>query len=260
MKQFIKKFFFIIIIILSLIIFHSCKKENSKEIVIEEIKPGQQIKQKININGKEIRFLLFIPDKYFSETDKKWPTIIFYHGAYENGTNIELVRTNGIPKIVDKRKDFPFIVISPQYELDANYALINEVSILTYNKFIDFLINKYKIDEKRLYLTGLSYGGYMTWKKAMEHSDKFAAIAPVCGFSSYENFNNPKIPDNIINIKNMPVWVFHGANDTEVSIKHADIMVDELKKLGADINYTVFQNSGHDIWGEVYEKDDALYD
>ena len=94
--------------------------------------------------------------------------------AGESGDDLSLVKTHGPPKIVETRRDFPFIVVSPQcprrgWNADAVNALLDEV------------LAKYRVDADRVYLTGLSMGGYGTWHLAAIHPERFAAIAPICG-------------------------------------------------------------------------------
>lgn len=210
-------------------------------------------------NNESIRYLLYLPENYYKDSTKKWPIIIFYHGSGECGKNLNLLKKHGIPKFVENKKDFPFIVISPQYELDENYNILNDTSIKTYNLFIQHIISVYKIDPKRIYLTGLSFGGHITWKKALQHPYIFTAIAPVCGYPNNENFNNPKVPENISVLKNMPIWIFHGAKDNKVNIIHSNIMANSLKKINKNLKYTIFPDKGHNIQYDVYEKNENLY-
>lgn len=247
----------IFIICLIFFLLSNCKGKN--DMVIS----GKQTEQKFTkftSNGKEeIRYLLYLPED-FKNKKNKFPLILFFHGSGESGVNLQLIKKNGIPKIVEKKRNFPFVVISPQYELDRYFRLINQPSVKTYDAFFDFIINKYNIDKKRIYITGLSYGGYLTWKISIEHPERFAAIAPVCGFGVSESMKNPlKIPEDLDKIKDIPIHVFHGENDDTVPIFNSIIMVDALKKIGANVKLTIYPNVGHNSWVNAYEKNNSLY-
>jgi len=109
-------------------------------------------------------------------------------------------------------------------------------------KFIERLLVEYNVDEDRVYLTGLSMGGYGTWFTSMARPDLFAAIAPVCGGGMAWNAG----------VLNMPVWVFHGAEDNVVSPVQSDEMVNALKASGADVTYTKLEGVGHNVWEHAY--------
>jgi predicted peptidase len=104
-------------------------------------------------------------------------------------------------------------------------------------------MDKYKVDKQRVYLTGVSLGGYGTWSMARRFPDYFAAIVPICGGGSRSRLER---------LKNMPIWVFHGAKDETVSIKESERMVDALKALDGNVRFTVYPETGHDAWTETY--------
>src|SRR5688572_30823837 len=148
-------------------------------------------------------YLLFLPEAYGKDPAKKWPTILFLHGAGERGSDVNLVKVHGPPKIVEQKKDFPFIVISPQcpsgewWDPQTLIALLDEVSA------------DHAVDPDRVYLTGLSMGGYGTWETAIRYPDRFAAIAPICGGGNKHRVRG---------IKHVPTWVFHGDKDGAVPV------------------------------------------
>ncbi len=188
----------------------------------------------------QLNYLLFLPKDYYSEPEKKFPMILFLHGAGERGDNLELLKLHGIPKIVEKNEDFPFIAVSPQcpaeswwtFELEALEALLNDI------------INKYKVDKDRIYLTGLSMGGFGTWSLAIRNPDTFAAIAPICGGGD---------PQKVCAIKDVPTWVFHGAKDEIVPLQQSENMVKALKECGGDVQFTIYPEAGHDSWTMTYD-------
>ncbi|HTX88016.1 MAG TPA: prolyl oligopeptidase family serine peptidase [Bacteroidales bacterium] len=181
-------------------------------------------------------FLLFLPEKY-GQKDQTWPMILFLHGSGERGTNLELVKKQGPPRMVDTLPDFPFIVVSPQ--APGNGTWVPE----ELNALMEILVHKLAIDRSRIYLTGLSMGGRGTWEFATEYPEWFAAIAPLCGGGD---------PDRACRLKEVPVWAFHGAQDNVVPIKEQQDMVDALKECGGDVKFTIYPDAGHDVWTKAY--------
>ncbi len=104
-----------------------------------------------------------------------------------------------------------------------------------------------KVDPDRVYLTGLSMGGYGTWETAFKYPDLFAAIIPICGRGD---------PSMAERIKQVPVWIFHGAQDTVVPIKHSDAMFKTLEPYG-NVKYTIYPDAEHDSWTETYENNEV---
>src|SRR4029453_9050285 len=123
----------------------------------------------------QANYLLFLPQDYTRIGMKRWPMILFLHGAGDRGTNLTKVALHGPPKIVKARPDFPFLVVSPQCPNDQSWS---EDVLLA---LLDEIIRQYKGDQSRIYLTGLRMGGYGTWHFGLNHPDRFAAIAPICG-------------------------------------------------------------------------------
>lgn len=205
-----------------------------------DAQPGQSARKL----DKEIKatvkadYLLFLPQEYGKDPAKKWPVILFLHGAGERGADINRVKAHGPPNIVEQKKDFPFIVISPQcpegqwWDPQVVVALLDEVSAA------------HAVDTDRVYLTGLSMGGYGTWETAIRYPDRFAAIAPICGGG---------IPYRVGAIRHVPTWVFHGDKDTAVPVGRSIEMVDALKRSGADVQFTRYPDAGHDSWTETYD-------
>jgi predicted peptidase len=110
---------------------------------------------------------------------------------------------------------------------------------------LDDLEAKYRIDRERIYVTGLSMGGYGTWALALRYPGRFAAIAPICGGGD---------PADAARIRDVPTWVFHGAKDTLVPVQLSEEMVAALRKSGAgDVRLTVYPDAGHDAWTETYD-------
>ncbi|MCL5280100.1 MAG: prolyl oligopeptidase family serine peptidase [Planctomycetes bacterium] len=187
-----------------------------------------------------LKYLLYLPQGYGEKKDQKWPLVLFLHGAGERGNDLNLVKKHGPPKLIDQGKEFPFIVVSPQCpisswwpeQVDALAALLDEVQ------------SKYAVDADRVYLTGLSMGGFGTWTLATRYPDRFAALAPICGGGDKYLVSR---------LKSVPVWVFHGAKDPVVPLQASTEMVEALKKAGGDVQFTVYPEAQHDSWTETYD-------
>ncbi len=189
------------------------------------------------------RFLLYLPQAYDAAVTKKWPLIIFLHGSGERGDDLEQVKQHGPPKMVQSNADFPFIVVSPQAPADTSWDSD------TVNALLDELMARLPVDADRIYLTGLSLGGYGTWNIAADHPERFAAIAPICGAGE---------TDNACRLKNVPIWAFHGGSDSVVPLKDDQDMVDAVKACGGDVKFTVYPGVDHDSWTRTYANP-ALY-
>ncbi|HWI57147.1 MAG TPA: prolyl oligopeptidase family serine peptidase, partial [Bacillota bacterium] len=195
----------------------------------------------------EANYLLYLPQDYDAKSGKRWPLMLFLHGAGERGTNVWKVATHGPPKNVKNTTNFPFIVVSPQcpegqiWSNDILLALLDEIS------------STYAVDTNRVYLTGLSMGGYGTWRLGLAHPERFAAIVPICGggemitvlLSSWERAQA---------LKTLGVWAFHGGKDPVVPLAESQRMVDALKKVGVqEVKFTVYPEASHDSWTETYQ-------
>ena len=167
----------------------------------EPMKVDNKIVQEVDLN-----YLLFLPESYNNDQETNWPLILFLHGIGERGNDLELLKIHGIPKIVEKEKKFPFIAISPQ--CPADYDWRDGIMQETLLELLEKTLNNYRVDKDRVYITGLSMGGYGTWALATKRPDLFAAAVPICGGGD---------PSTASLLKNLPIWVFHGARD-KVSI------------------------------------------
>src|SRR4030066_1336392 len=134
-----------------------------------------QIFEKVITKTLNCQYLLFLPEGYENK-QQRWPMILFLHGAGERGNDLNLVKKHGLPKIIEQQKDFPFIVVSPQCPQGQWWTEKVEVLI----NLLDEIVNRYNVDTERIYLTGLSMGGYGTWTLAAAYPERFAAIAPIC--------------------------------------------------------------------------------
>lgn len=200
--------------------------------------PGQQAKsfeKKITVPAK-LEYLLSLPADY-GKSRKAWPLVLFLHGAGESGNDLNKVKVHGPPKLVDVNGPFPFILVSPQSPGRGwNPDVLNAL--------LDSVIKAYHVDKDRVYLTGLSMGGYGTWALAAAYPGKFAALAPICGGGN---------PAEAGKLARLPIWVFHGAKDTTVPLKRSEEMVEALKAAGGSPKFTVYPDAGHDSWTATYD-------
>jgi predicted peptidase len=208
-----------------------------------------QTAKKINIETKkvpELNYLEYLPENYNSKDGKKYPLIIFLHGAGERGNDIEKVKVHGIPKLVEQKAEvlqkYEFIAISPQCPSGQNWNAINNALI----KLIKNCIEELNVDTSRIYLTGLSMGGFGTWNLICKYPHAFAAAAPICGGLSGDG--SEKLND----ITHVPLWVFHGAKDTAVHLSGSANPVAKLNELDANVKFTVYPELEHDSWTITY--------
>jgi len=201
----------------------------------------------------EVNYLLFLPKGYDSKSKRRWPLILFLHGAGERGTNVWKVATHGPPKIATAQPDFPFIVVSPQCPDGQTWSKDVLLGLL------DDIVARYAVDKGRVYLTGLSMGGYGTWDLGLSYPERFAAIVPICGGGQMITILLSG-GNKAAALKSLGVWAFHGAKDPVVPPEESKRMVEALKRAGVpEVKFTVYPEAQHDAWTETYNNP-ALYD
>ena len=193
--------------------------------------------------GNEFEFDFVSYEPY--ENSKGLPIIIQLHGAGERGNgDLEKMDVHGFSHLL-KKQDFPCVVVMPQCPQNTFWAARVESII----RFIDAMKKKYNSDENKVYLCGISMGGYGTWYTAMARPDLFAAIAPVCGGGMAWNAGT----------LTMPVMVYHGADDKLVSVNQSDEMVYALRTLGRDVTYHRIDGVGHNVWDKTFDEELMLW-
>lgn len=205
-----------------------------------------------NIHQKTVRYdyLTYLPEKYNLDSTLRWPLIIYLHGGSDRGTNLNKLYSSGIPDQIYRGRSFPFIVIAPQCPLNLRWETDNWFETL-----FKEISEKYRIDTNRIYLTGFSLGGSGTWYIATKYPRRFAAIAPMTGFTSHNEF----ISRNVGKLKDMPIWAFHGKMDMTVPYEETERIVKKLQKRNKDLKFTSEPTIGHWIHWTVYPNQD-LYD
>jgi predicted peptidase len=199
---------------------------------------------------QDLDYLLFLPADYDSARAEGWPMILFLHGAGERGADLSRVKVHGPPKQVQSNPEFPFVLVSPQCPEGKTW----DVSQL--NGLLDDVIAKHNIDKTRVYLTGLSMGGFGTWSMGIANPERFAAIAPICGGGQRLSVLLAGSEQKQA-LKTLPVWAFHGGMDSVVAVEESQRMVDALKRLGAEnVKLTIYPDAGHDSWTQTYDDPD----
>ena len=213
---------------------------------------AKQFKVNKGKNGT-VNYLLFLPKDYAKKSGKTWPLILFLHGSGERGSNVWKVATHGPPSRVAAEPDFPFIIVSPQCPEGEHWSNDTLLALL------DEVLRNYAADPARVYLTGLSMGGYGTWDLGLSHPERFAAIVPICGggemisvlLSSREKAEA---------LKRLGIWAFHGAKDPVVPVEESQRMVDAANKAGVtEAKLTVYPEAEHNSWTQTYNNPE-LYD
>jgi len=201
--------------------------------------PGSQVAQKIEGNFS-LNYLAYLPVDYDTNRKEGFPLILFLHGSGERGDSVEKVNAWGPPRIA-MEKGLPFIVISPQCPLNESWISM----LLPLRTLLDQVIKDYHLDTNRVYLTGLSMGGFGTFAFSQAYPKYFAAIAPVCGGGT---------PGLIKYSKKLPTLVFHGDADNVVSPVNSQLMVDALKEAGAEVKFTLYPGVDHFSWIPAYNE------
>jgi predicted peptidase len=221
------------------------------------IKPGLQTECQAAIQYCEdarqveaqIPFLLFVPADYRAD-GARWPLLLFLHGLGESGTGqLDRVKIHGPAGYVDKDPDFPFILVSPQCPPPPEDAYRTAWSAPQLAALLDHVCARMLVDSRRVYVTGLSMGGFGTWRLAASYPDRFAAIAPICGGGELQY---------AAALKDLPIWSFHGAKDTVVPLEESQQMVDAINRLGGNAKLTVYPDVEHNSWQPAYS-DPELY-
>jgi dienelactone hydrolase len=201
----------------------------------------------------QINYLLYLPGAYGKDPKQKWPLILYLHGRDQRGSDFTALKSQPLPKMLENRTDFPFIVISPQLPLDKLWwsDLIDPMDAL-----IDQIETTYAVDPRRIYLTGLSMGGFGVWEYALRYPKRFAAIVPIAG--GYIEGSHD-LPVHLCDLKNVAIWVFHGEADTIVNPYQSQDLVNGLKSCGIKVHFTLYPNTDHEgSWTKAYA-DPELY-
>ncbi len=182
-------------------------------------------------------YLLFVPRQAVAAERTTPPYLLFLHGAGERGHDLALVRQHGPPRLIGEGMELPFVVVAPQCPPDQRWSTQALLALL------DETTHEQRVDPDRVFVTGISMGGFATWALAIAAPERFAAIVPICGGGD---------PRAVCRIGRLPVWAFHGARDDVVPLARSQEMVEALRGCGGDVRFTVYPEAGHDSWTPTY--------
>lgn len=213
-------------------------------------------------SSKQFKYRLMKPAKI--EPGKKYPIVLFLHGAGERGSDNE-IQLKYLPQSMataERREKYPCFVLAPQCEAGALWVKVAwsdeestpmaEMATDQMQAVIGMLketLANEPIDDSRVYLTGLSMGGYGSWYLGQRHPELFAAVAPVCGGGDETAGAQ---------LKDMPVWAFHGDNDTAVPVDRSRRMIKAVEAAGGSPKYTEYPGMGHHSWIPAYDEKSGL--
>ncbi len=224
-------------------------------------------KKEFREDGKTLPYRILLPKNY--QAKKKYPLVLFLHGSGERGNDNEAQLTHGATLFLqdEVREKYPAIVIFPQCAPNSTWARLEVRGDFPNREFVfyedgvpsnDMLLlegllkqvrKDYKIDKKRMYVGGLSMGGFGTFELVRRNPKLFAAAFPICGGA------NPKISDKM---KKLDWWVFHGEADLVVPEKYSAKMVAAMKELSINVKYTAYPGVEHNSWDNAFAEPDLL--
>ncbi len=204
--------------------------------------------KKVTIGERSMEYVVYVPRGY--EAGKKWPAIVFLHGSGESGTDGQKQIAQGIgTNILWNADRWPCIVMMPQKPTSKLQWEDQDDLVM---KMLEETKREYRIDDKRIALTGLSQGGHGVWSIGAAHPEVWCALAPICGYA--DGHNGKLIPEQIAaKLKGVPMWVFHGEDDDVVVPEESKRVVEAMKAAGAkDVRLTLYPKTNHGSWDKAY--------
>ena len=211
--------------------------------------------------GESLQYRIYLPEDL--DPQQKYPLLLFFHGAGERGDDNRRQLAHGVKSIMSyvRKNDEPPILIAPQCPAemqwvntpwDADSHTMPEFPSYPMRLSIELLqqtIEEQPVDANRIYVTGLSMGGFGAWDIIQRKPELFAAAVPICGGGDARL---------AASIKEIPIWTFHGGRDDVVQTKRSRVMIEAIKKAGGSPRYTEYENMGHGVWGRAYRDDEVL--
>jgi predicted peptidase len=234
----------------------AASKGPSPVINVPAIQPGLAFRR-VEGGGRGLDYAVYVPRD--ADVSKPMPLVVFLHGRMESGTDgVKQTSVGLLPAMLNKPEEWPFVVLMPQKPEQAMTWESQKDLVLA---MIDRECAERKIDLDRIYLTGLSQGGAGTWAIAAAFPERFAAIAPVCGFGETAGVGEK--------LANMPIWAFHGEKDDVIPFAQSVALVDTVKaargKLPADgkaaatvvpePKLTLYPDAKHNSWDNAYRSE-----
>ncbi|MCA8951563.1 MAG: prolyl oligopeptidase family serine peptidase [Planctomycetes bacterium] len=203
--------------------------------------PGRQVEQVLKVGDVELPYLCYLPETY-AESDEVVPLLLFLHGRGESNGPLSRVASWGPPKYLAAGERLPYVVLSPQCPKSDRWNSDTQQQQLV--ALLDHAERTWRIDPQRICVTGLSMGGFGTWRLCADHPERFAAAVPVCGGG------DPAWGEKLTAL---PIWVWHGEADRAVPFAKSVEMVDAIRAAGGErVRFTTLEHIGHNAWESAY--------
>ncbi len=223
---------------------------------------GHFVTRSVTLDGAVMPYQVFVPASAARRLGPL-PVVLFLHGSGERGRDGVKQTEAGLgPYLRTQADDFPALVVLPQAPDDEEWSGRNNALALT---ALDATMAEFGADATRQYLTGLSMGGYGSWNIALAEPARFAAIVPICGGIRAPRSERPSLMVEALaqesdphtslaqRLKNMPIWIFHGALDNAVPPDDDRRLHAAFQRIGAgDVRYTEYPQGNHNVWDATY--------
>lgn len=222
--------------------------------------PTGFLDRSVMIGGSSYPYVVYVPRGW--SRDRAWPLVLFLHGAGERGSDGQRPVQVGLGSAIRSAPErFPALVVFPQAPMDGRWIGDPADAAMA---ALEAAVREFGGDSERVYLTGLSMGGFGTWHLALAHRDVFAALVPVCGGivphgsatsvrqSPLTMGESDPYAFTARRLRHLPVWMFHGGDDTVIEASESRKMRDALRAVGAGVRYTEYEGVGHNAWDRAY--------
>ena len=237
---------------------HASKTERKQDKNLPSQDTGF-LNRSLTLHGIPYKYQVYLPAEWKRDDGKQWPIILFLHGRGERGSEGMWQTQIGLPmQVRDHPERWPFIIVIPQCPLN-HYWTDNE-ALTVAMETLDRETAEFHADLDRTYLTGLSMGGYGAWELARSLPQRWAAMAIVAGgvFWSYEPERwkqQATLPQEYARmVGKLPIWLFHGTDDTTVLPKQSELIFEAIKNDGGHIRLWEYQGLKHDCWTRAYNE------
>lgn len=193
-----------------------------------------------------LNYLVQLPRGYHEDTNRLWPLVFYLHGLGEGGYHVEKVLKFGPPKLIAQGKDLPCIVVSPQ--IPDGYFTFRESNATI--EVLDEVMARYRVDRRRVHVTGNSMGAYGAVLLAARDPERFASLVTMCGGVDYVDS---------LRLRDVPLWAFHGGEDPIIPVEESRRLVRLVNEIGGHARLTIYPDLGHNCWDRAYA-DPALWE
>lgn len=236
-----------------------CLSLNACAMAPARMEHGGFVQRQAIVDGETHRYQVFVPAH--AAGGRKPAVILFLHGSGERGSDgVKQTQAGLGPYLRTRMDDFPAIVVFPQAPADSEWSDSDGIAFAA----LDAALREFDGDPARVYLTGMSMGGYGTWELALRQPQRFAALVPVCGgithpahrptlrVATVADAQDP-FTATAARLHTIPIWIFHGARDDLVLPEQSQRMAAALEAAGAhDARYTEFPEANHNSWDPAY--------